>query len=373
MPIVAGPEVEHAFASPHATLALTLFLAPGAVALVVEPLLFLLADHHPRRHFLRGGLAAMAIGVWVAALAPGPVVLALALSVVWSASGVATGIAEATLVDRSGEQRGRTLARWTLWGLAGDLLAPGLLAALAVLGASWRAAFAIVGGVLVAWLVALVASPDRDEAADEPTGPLQDVPRDDAGEPAVPLLAALREAVRDRVLLAWLFGTRLCDLLDEILVVFAAIHLRVDLGAGPIWQSAAAAAFVVGGAVGLVATDRILRVRSERWLLAACGIACAASYAVWLAAPTPLLATLLFAPVGACASPLYPLASAQAYARRPDASGSVLAAGRLFEPLGLALPLLVGLVADHAGTGVALALLAAQPIGLVALVAATRR
>jgi MFS family permease len=362
VPVVAGPEVERTFASAHATLALTVFLVPGVIALVIEPLLFLLADRHPRRWFVHGGLAAMAVGVWLAALAPGPIVLALALSVVWPASGLATGIAEATLVDRTPDQRGRTLARWTLWGLAGDLLAPGLLAALAVFGASWRAAFAIVGGMLAVWLIALAATHDRNEPA-----------RAEAEEPGMPLLAALREALRDRVLLAWLFGTRLCDLLDEILVVFAAIHLRVDLGAGPIWQSAAAAAFVVGGAAGLVATDRILRVRGERWLLAACGIACAVCYVAWLAAPTPLFATLLFTLVGACAAPLYPLASAQAYARRPDASGSVLAAGRLFEPLGLALPLLVGIVADHAGTGVALALLAAQPIGLVVLVAATRR
>src|SRR5690606_6217463 len=156
---------------------------------------------------------------------------------------------EATLVDRRADQRGRTLARWTLWGLAGDLLAPALLAALALVGASWRAAFALVGGVLLVWLVALAVA--HDDAA-----PARPAPDD---EESVPLVAALRAALRDRVLLAWLFGTRLCDLLDEILVVFAAIHLRVDLGAGPMWQSAAAAAFVVGGAAGLFATDRLLR------------------------------------------------------------------------------------------------------------------
>jgi hypothetical protein len=47
-------------------------------------------------------------------------------------------------------------------------------------------------------------------------------------------------------------------------------------------------------------------------------------------------------------------------------------AGHVFAPLGLALPWLLGLVADRAGTVAALALLIAQPIGLVALAAATR-
>jgi hypothetical protein len=50
----------------------------------------------------------------------------------------------------------------------------------------------------------------------------------------------------------------------------------------------------------------------------------------------------------------------------------VLAAGHLFTPLGLALPFLVGSVADHAGTTAALALLVAQPLGLTILVATTR-
>lgn len=75
-------------------------------------------------------------------------------------------------------------------------------------------------------------------------------------------------------------------------------------------------------------------------------------------------------PVGATAAPLYPLAAAQAYARRPGRSGSVLAASHLFTPLGLALPWLLGTVADRAGLLVALALLVVQPLGLVALATA---
>ena len=66
------------------------------------------------------------------------------------------------------------------------------------------------------------------------------------------------------------------------------------------------------------------------------------------------------------------LGQSKAYALRPEQSGSVLAAAHLFTPLGLALPWLVGSVADHAGTTVALVLLVAQPLGLLLLVAASR-
>ena len=137
---------------------------------------------------------------------------------------------------------------------------------------------------------------------------------------------------------------------------------------------------VAGGMAGgsadaaatLVACDRLLRARSERWVLVASAVGTAVCYVPWLLAPSPLVSTVLMLPVGACAAPLYPLAAAQAYARRPEASGAVLAAGQLFTPLGLALPFAIGLVADHAGTALALALLVAQPLGLVVLVAATR-
>ncbi|HEY5923151.1 MAG TPA: MFS transporter [Kofleriaceae bacterium] len=363
VPGVAAADLERTFGTTHAVLTLAIFLGPGVIALVVEPLLFLLADRYPRRWFVRGGLAAMAIGAWLAALASGPVTFALALSVLWIASGTATGIAQAMLVDQFSHERGRTLARWSMWSLAGDLAAPGLLAALTLAGAGWRAGFAIVGGVIVICLLALIAT--EPAAAPPASSPEQ-------AEPQPSLWAALRDALRDRLLIAWLFGCALCDLLDEILVVFASIHLRVDLQASPLWQSAAIAALVIGGAVGLVACDLLLKRRSERWVLVASCIGTAVTYVPWLAAPTPLVSTLLFALVGACSAPLYALAAAQAYARKPEASGAVLAASHLFTPLGLALPVLVGTVADHAGTSVALTLLVAQPLGLVVLVAATR-
>lgn len=77
--------------------------------------------------------------------------------------------------------------------------------------------------------------------------------------------------------------------------------------------------------------------------------------------------------VGATATPLYPLASAQAYARCPGRWGVVPVAGHLFAPFVLVLPWLLGAVADRAGTPVALALLVAQPTGLVVLAVAPHR
>jgi hypothetical protein len=105
----------------------------------------------------------------------------------------------------------------------------------------------------------------------------------------------------------------------------------------------------------------------------ACGLLCAGFYAAWLAAPSLWWSAILIVPVGATSATLYPLAAARAYARCPGRSGVVLAGGHLFTPVGLALPWLLGMVADRAGTMVALALLIAQPLGLAALGHISRR
>jgi MFS family permease len=338
-----------------------IFLIPGAIALVVEPIVFLLSDRYPRKWFVTGGLALMAVGAVASALAPDPITLSLAIGVWWIAIGVASSLAQATLVDRDPERRARTLARWTLASLGGDLLAPAVLAAFAALALSWRDAFLLVGAVLALAALAMLPQPGHAFATGES--------EDDEES----LWTSFRAALRDRVLLLWLFGCALCDLLDEILVVFASLHARHELGADPTDQAILLGAFMLGGAIGLVALDRLLIRYSEQRLLLLSALACAASYAGWLLADDIAVAVVLAFPVGATSAPLYPLAAARAYARFPGRSGLVLAAQHLFTPLGLALPFLLGLVADHAGTFVALALLGVQPLGLVVLLAVDRK
>jgi len=357
-----APDIERSLQLSHSATAAVLFVVPGVVGLIVDPLVFLLAERLGRPQLVRAGMATMAVTSLTAALAPGPITLSLALSVWYVATGAATALTEATLIDAWPDRQARTMARWTLLGLIGDFAAPLLIGALAMLpgGAGWRIGFAIVGGGLAVWTVALSLRQFPAAAVS---------PSDD--EPS--LWQAVRDALGDRVLLAWLFGVALCNLLDEILVVFASLHVRIELGASPAWQSATIGAFVAGGAVGLVILERLLVRYPERRLIIAIGIACAVAFAAWLAAPTIWLSALLMLIVGATAVPLYPLASAQAYARRPGQAGTIVVAGHVFAPLALGLPWLLGVVADRAGTLAALALLIAQPIGLVALAAVTTR
>jgi MFS family permease len=360
VPSSGAPDIERGLALSHTATAAVLFSLPGIVSFVLDPVVFVLADRFGRAPLARAGLAAMALAFAVAAVAPGPVTLACAMAVWHTATGTAS-LTEATLVDLWPERRARTLARWSLMAMLGDLAAPVLLGALALLGvgaAGWRVAFGVVGGFVALLALAVTLRPYPAPAAspdeDEPT-----------------LWQAVRDALRDRTLIAWLFGMELCNLLDEVLVVFATIRVRDELGGSPLWQSATVGAFVAGGIVGLVALERLLVRHAERRLLIASGLACAALFLAWLLAPAPWLAAALMFPVGVTTAPLYPLATAQAYARRPERTGIIVVASHVFAPFALALPWLLGLAADRFGVPAALALLIAQPVGLVILAAAT--
>jgi MFS family permease len=351
-----APEIQRAFATSYAELATVIMLVPGLVGLCLEPPLFLLADRWPRRWFITGGFAGMVASMVLAALAPGPITFAIAISLYGIASGAAVGLAQATLVDANPTRRAAVVTRWTLLAALGDGAAPALLVLVGALGLTWRAGYLVLAGVIAAWAVVIALRPlpvgfAAHAAAAE-------------GAPAQKLWPTLVAAIRNRKLVAWLFALVLCDLLDEILVVLASLHLRDNLGAGPEWRTIVLGALVLGSVIGLVAVERLLvRVAATR-LLAWTAFSCAVTYAVWLAAPTPFTSAILMVPVGVTSAPLYPLTAAQAYAANPGKSGAVLAIGHLFTPLALALPWLLGAVADHRGLPLALALLAVQPIGL---------
>jgi MFS family permease len=325
-----------------------LFLVPGIVAFAIEPWLFVLADRYPRRWFIRGGVAAMAIAAVVAAFARGPIALAGSQALLWCAIGSASGLAQATLVDQAGDARARTIARWTLLSLIGDLGAPALLAVLAVAGFGWRMGYAVTAVVLAAWAIALAFVPIDGIGED--------------GDESVGVIAAFKIALRDRRLLVWLFATALCDLLDEILIVLVSIRVRDDFGASRTWQTATIVAFVLGDVIGLIALDRVLLKVKELRVLVIASASCAIAYAVWLCAPSVEWSVVLIVPVGLFAGPLYPLASAQTYATQP--SGLVLAASHLFTPLALALPFGLGAIVDVAGIAAALSVVLVAPVGL---------
>lgn len=362
VPSVAAEDIRSSLGVSYEGALLTLWFVPGLAALLIEPVLFILADRHPRRWFVSGGLCAMGVAGLVAAWAPSAGWLSVAVALAWVGSGAGVTLSEATLADAHPERRAQVLARWALLGEIGDLGAPALIAGMAFLGFGWREAFTVVGGLVLGWSVLLLFARYPEESEEE----------EDEDEEE-PLLSGVRAAFGNRALFGWLGATALCEFMDELLVVFAALRMRGPLGFGVEENAWVIGAGVVGAIVGAAAAERVLRSVSSMKVLLLASAGGALCFVGWLVSEEVALSTVTFFGVGLFVAPMYPIANAEAYAALPNRSGLVNAARHVFTPLTLALPWALGALADEVGLVWAMSAMLIQPIGLGLLAAARLR
>jgi len=157
-------------------------------------------------------------------------------------------------------------------------------------------------------------------------------------------------------------------MLDEIFIGFAALYLRDVLYASEVVISLVITVQLIGSFLGLIVIDRLVgRFSSTRlltWLaiLTLVGIlGFLTIHSIWFAA-----FTLFIIDFGAAG--LYPIAQAEAYARQPGRSGTVLAVIGLGQPFEVALPGIVGLVAGRFGVLAGIGLLGLAPVLVLLLV-----
>jgi FSR family fosmidomycin resistance protein-like MFS transporter len=358
IPFVGSPDVQRSFGLTYAMAAGWTLAAIQFLSLLLEPPLFVLADRYPKKRFVCGGLLVLGLTCILAGLAPSYWVFLLALVLFGPASGCGVTLSQAVLMDANPETRERMMTRWTFMGCAGDLATPALLSLLGLFAWGWRHGFVLCGFTVVLYAGLLWRQRFPESESER------------RGVRSVPLRSAVASAIRNRRLLLWSAGVWLCCLLDEIVIAFGALYLRDHLGAGLHERGAILMLWMAGHMVGLLIVDRLLaRVQPLRLLrmFAVCG---AVAYLGWVFAPSIWLSGVSMAVAGFFCSAFYPIAQAQAYRVLPDYSGTVNAVVHLFLPLTVALPVVLGFVADAFGLTAVLLLLAAEPIGL--LLIATR-
>lgn len=353
-----APELSDTFAlSPSGAAGWTLF-AFQILGFVLEPPLLALAHGRRAQRVRTLGLALMAAALFTAAAAPSYPVLLAALALYGPGSGLGTGLAQAALTGADPSGAEAALARWTLAGIVGDLLAPAVLAASVALGLGWRGALAAVAGLTAAHAFALARAPQPDGAAEL------------AAESEAPLREALRTALGAPALLGWTLATVLCSLMDEVLVSFGALWLAGRLEATPTERAAVFVAWGLGAIAGALALERLADRAGPRALLLVSGLGSLASYLAWLLAPAWEASAAAAAVHGLFTAAHYPLLKARAFAALPGRPHVVQAVSSTFSVFDLAVPILVGLTADRAGLLAAMLLLAAQPVGVIAAAAA---
>lgn len=358
IPITGAALLRSRFELSASTLTLALFTIPVGFATIVEPPLLLWASRLPRARGAAVGLVGIALAALLAAFARSYEALVGALMLWYVATGLASGLAQAELMDLAPTERERNLSRWTLASAVGDLVAPSLLAASVAYGLADRGALVAVAACCVAtalWLLRLPRS----------VGEVEEEPE--------PLFRAPPQAVtHNRPLMAWLFAAALCDLMDETLTALAALRVHQYFGADPHALAVVLTAFMASSFVGLTLLDRLLpHVSARRLLLFAC-IGGAAAYLVFVNSQTVAGMALAAFVMELFIVVHYPIAQAQAYAAAPEHSGWVATLSSILSGLSLAYAPLLGWIADAYGLTWALLLLLVQPTGvlLMMLVAA---
>lgn len=362
LPVVGAPALERELFGTLTALGFAVFTAPQLVSLVIEPSLLVFLSRFSRTHCLRIGLVGYGVSLLLAAATHSALLFGISWTLAFMLSGISCSNAQAELVERDPAQSERVLAEWTLAGALGDLAAPLLLAATLALGWGFRAAWVIAALAFIACGFYAGRAAARADSSESTAGSVASS-QEESDDP-LSFLELWRKARDTPGLLAWLTGATLCSLMDETLVAFCALWMRQRFAA----DSAATVgvfALMLGGFLGLIALHRLLlRFRPGTLLLAAC---CGSVLALglWLAAGSPWLAALALGGLGACAATHYPLAQAAAYRALPNGASSVAALSQLFGPLDLAIPVLLGLLADRYGLAVALLGLLLQPFGLL--------
>jgi MFS transporter, FSR family, fosmidomycin resistance protein len=358
LPSAGAPELQSAFDTSVAVVTLVVFTAPQLFALIVDTPLLVWAERRERAPMVALGLLGMGVSVLLSGLARTPLEFGLAFALYHPSSGLACSFAQAALMDHDPERREHGMTAWVMAGTLGDLLAPLAIAA-AVLGAgTFRGAWLVVGAALVL-MAPFVAC--RELPRLRPT---------DDGEEAG---GTFRAALRNRPLLAWLAGVALCGLLDETLTAFGALFLEQRFSGSPLAVTAGLTACTLGGVVGLLALGRLLHRFSPRSLLAVGCIGSIGLYAGWLQSTSVVESSLWLFALGVLIAWQYPLAQAQAYRAAAGSSGQVALLGPMFSVFELVSPIALGVLADHSGLTLALAALLAQPLGLLAVLRASRR
>jgi predicted MFS family arabinose efflux permease len=303
------------------------------------------------------GLAMIAFGVGHSL----PVLLAAAFA--WGAASDAfVHASEVALVDLAEDALAKTLARMNAWAAVGDLLGPATLAAAALLGFGWRGAFLGGGAAMLgyaAWLAAHRFPPPH--------------PPKGSAQPFAGVWKDIWAIAGDRevLLLAAVLG--LFSLLDEPLDGFMIAYFERVRGLTPALASAPVVALLVGGMIGFAAFVRLTGARSPRTIILACAALMAATLPVAIYAPNMPLQLAAALADGMAGAVLYTTLESVLLALRPGQAGATSAVVSTVGMAGMAVPALVGALADARGLGAGLALYAAVPPIVLMLAAWWRR
>jgi predicted MFS family arabinose efflux permease len=338
---------------------LGLTYAQAATVLVALPAggilgnIFVVAADYVSRRWL-ASLGALAYGLSLIAfgLAHSLPTLLIAAFVWGAASDAFVHGCEVALVDLAAEDLPRALARMNGWASVGDLAGPLTLAAFTMLGLGWRGAFLGLGAAMLgyaAWIASLRLPPPHPREARPPP------------------LAAIWALAKDRRVIFLAFVLGLYGLLDEPLDGFILAYLERVRGMSAPLATLPIVAIVVGGMAGFGGYERLAGARPGRRALIICALLMVCALPAMLVLPGAALEAAVGFVFGAAGAVFYTTLQARVLGARPGQAGAASAVVSTIGMAGIGFPALAGLAADAYGLAAGLALYAAIPLLILAL------
>ncbi len=330
-----------------------LLSVPHLLSSLVEPVIGILGDTWRRKWLIVGGGIAFTVGIALIALGQSFVVLLLALTLMFPASGAFVSLSQATLMDLNPTRHDQLMVRWTLFGsigvVGGSLLISALLAALG----SWRPLFFVFTVIML--LLTLLVAMQRN------------FPQPSEGEP-LHFREGLRTAVnamRDVQILRWLVLLDLADLAGDVLIGFVALYFADVVLVSEAEAALAVTTLTVAGLIGhALVIPLIDRVKGLTYVRVS-ALVVLALYALLLLVPDVIVKYVLLACIGVAASGWYAVLRGRLYSAMPNQSGISIAVTSAWGIVSGLVPALLGVAAEVFGLPLTMALLALGPIGLI--------
>ncbi len=335
---------------------------PKISATLIEPALMLLGDSTWRKRLVVGGGLAVVLALLLTANSTAFLPLLGAFLIGFPASGAFVTLSQATLMDLNPGREAHSMARWTVFGSAGNLVGPAILSGLFALGLSWR--WPLLGLALLAgslgWLIWRRPFPTRQANLEAHAPSL--------GQTPAWMWDNLRQALRTPGLARWVALLEFSDLMLDVLTSYIALYLADIVGLSPAQTGLALTLLMAASFAADLVVIPLLERLPGRKLVRTTALLVIPLFIVFLLAPSAWAKIALLIGVRLSTMGWYPVLQGEAYAAVPGRSGTVMAITSTAGLLGGALVWLVGLAASQFGLAAALWLLLAGPIALALFV-----
>jgi predicted MFS family arabinose efflux permease len=360
-PTIGLPLIRDQFHLDYASIGLLFSITELVSTFLSKPVIGLLSDQGSRRYWIVGGLVVLAASFLLAGSSNHFAVLLLAFILIHMGGEAAQGGAQSTLIDQHPLDTVRAMARWTMAGGVGDVLAPLAVTLLVGLHLGWPALCWLAASM---WLgLALFMGMQRFPASQH----------SEQAETRTPLLATMRTALHDRVFLSWAALSLIPTMMDEIFIGFATLYLHDVLHASEVVIGLLVADLTISALLSLLVIERwLLRRIAPAHLLAWLSVLVLIGMILFLSTRSLWLIALALFLIGTGVTGWYPIAKGQAYARVPGRPGLVRTFIGLGGPFEIALPGIVGLIAGKSGIWAGVATLGIAPLLVLLLLPGTR-